>query len=59
MVYLYKNSDEFCSIIEGIRKGSLKKYSDKQRKEFLDNNSWNNRMTVITEIIDKMENRDK
>lgn len=52
-LYFYHNHDELLDIINNlIQSGFNKKYSDSERLEFLNRNSWKERLLKIRESID-------
>ncbi len=51
-VYFYSNKETMVNILDKmINEGFVNKYSDKQRFEFLKNNSWDTRVSKIIEYI--------
>lgn len=52
-VHFYSSYTEFKREIHSLKQTDKVKYSDKEREEFLKNNSWNQRVESIIDIIKK------
>lgn len=52
-VFFYRNIDEFVSVIKKLSKNNDVKYDSKQRRLFLENNSWAVRTTEVTKLINE------
>lgn len=51
-VYFYKTEDEYIALIESLKKEKFPpKYTAKQQKEFLRNNSWNTRLKEWDDLM--------
>ena len=53
-VYFYSNVNSFITAIDNIRSNSMK-YNNAQRESFLSENSWDERIRIITSIINAEE----
>lgn len=51
-VNYYNTPEEFVNIVEKLKRNNAVKYSNKQRIEFLKENSWDNRVQQIKSLID-------
>ncbi len=52
-VYMYDSHEEYIRLLKGlIKKGFPPKYNEKQQKEFLENNSWENRFQKWEMVLD-------
>lgn len=57
-VNFYSNKDEFVGVVKGLISNNSLKYSAKQRREFLENNSWEVRTEKVTDLINNTIMRD-
>lgn len=56
-VYFYKDENEFVQLVDYLKtKGFPAKYTEKQQREFLENNSWEVRGKLINESIECLWN---
>jgi len=55
-VSFYSNKEEFFEVLEVlINKKFAKKYSDSERLQFLKNNTWNNRVKKIVNLLESID----
>lgn len=56
-VYFYRNKEEYLKLLKNLSKNGFKpKYTDKQRTEFQEQNSWDARYSMIREKILELVN---
>ena len=54
-VNYYSTPEEFVNIVKMLKKNNTIKYSNKQRIDFLKDNSWDNRVLQIKNVIESLE----
>ena len=51
-VYFYQTLQDFDNAIEDIKKTRRTKYSQKDRKSFLQENTWKNRIKLLLDLLE-------